>query len=106
MVALLALLFTTTAYAVQATLTWTDNSTDETGFKVERSNVSTGPWVLQTTTAANVTSFNQTGLVSGTQYCYRVIATNTFGDAAPSNVVCGTPSTPLPASGVIVIFAP
>ena len=105
-VVLFVLLLPTLAFAVQATVNWVDASADETGFKVERSTDGQVTWVIQSTTAANVTSFNQAGLTLGTQYCYRIIAFNGFGDAAASNVACGTPATPLPASGVVVIFAP
>jgi len=95
------------ARAVQATISWVDNSTDETGFRVDRRDgVDTNPWVVQATTAPNSTSLNQTGLAVGTRYCYRIVAINTFGPAAPSNEACGTPDVPLPASGVTVVFAP
>lgn len=104
---LLTLFAPLSAWAVQATVTWTDNSSDETGFRVERRDgVDANPFVAQTTTAANVTTFNQAGLTLGTRYCYRVLAVNAFGDSAPTAVVCGTPDTPLPASGISVIFAP
>ena len=95
------------AFALQATLTWTDNSSDETGFRIERG---TGPdpvtFASQGTVATNMTTFNQTGLTLGTRYCYRIVAFNTLGDAAPSAAACGTPDTPLPASGLSIIFAP
>lgn len=95
------------ALALQATVTWVDNSSNETGFTVERRDgVDANPWNAQTTTAANVTSFNQTGLVVGTRYCYRVIAVNSFGSSAASPEACGTPDVPLPASGVSIVFAP
>jgi len=103
----LSLCFVGSAFALQATVTWTDNSSDETGFRVERRDgVDANPFTVQTTTAANVTSFNQAGLVLATRYCYRVVAVNGFGSAAASAIVCGTPDAPLPASGVSVVFAP
>jgi hypothetical protein len=101
------------AWALQATVTWTDNSpgannpTPETGFRIERRDgPDTAPWTTQGTVAAGVTSFNQTGLATGTRYCYRVIALGATSNAPPSAVACSTPDAPLPASGLSVIFAP
>lgn len=74
----------------QITVSWTDNSSTETGFKVQRSaNGSTG-WSTITTTAANVTSYPDTGLSTNTTYYYRVISTNAGGDSAPSNTANAT----------------
>jgi len=65
-------------------LAWTDNSDDETGFKIERSlNGSTG-WTQIGTAAADATSYSDTGLSSGTAYYYRVRAYNTYGNSAYS----------------------
>ena len=106
------LAFAPPASALQVTLTWVDQTepdpaNEETGFLVERRDgVDANPWIAQTTTAANVTTFNQTGLTLGTRYCYRQIAINAFASAAPSTPMCGTPDLPLPASGGTMIFAP
>lgn len=100
------------AAAIQATLNWTDAAepdpaNEETGFRVERRDgVDANPFVSQGTVGANVTTFNQTGLTLATRYCYRVVSFNAFGDAAASNIACGTPDLPLPVSGLTVIFAP
>lgn len=65
---------------------WTDNSSDETGFKVERSaNGSTG-WTLVTTTAANVTSYDDIGLTGSTTYYYRISATRSGADSTVTSV--------------------
>jgi hypothetical protein len=110
---LLLILLATPAWALQATVTWTDNSpggsnpTPETGFRIERRDgPDTAQWVTQGTVAAGVTSFNQGGLATGTRYCYRVIALGATSNAPPSPIACSTPDAPLPASGVSVIFAP
>jgi hypothetical protein len=70
----------------RVTLTWLDNSTNETGFHVQRS---TSPNFTNTNTytmAANVTTFSQT--VSRTlNYYYRVRAFNVSGNSAWSNVI-------------------
>lgn len=57
----------------QALISWRDNSTNETGFVVERStNGST--WTVLTTTAPNATSHTATGLKQDTVYYFRVRA--------------------------------
>jgi hypothetical protein len=67
-------------------LSWTDGSTNETGFKVERKVSATAAWETITTTAANATSYTVSGLSAGT-YWFRVIATNNNGDAMSSSEV-------------------
>ncbi|HET7780141.1 MAG TPA: glycoside hydrolase family 44 protein, partial [Rudaea sp.] len=59
-----------------ATLRWTDNSTNEQGFYIERAPSSTGVFARIGTTAANATTFPQSGVASGT-YLFRVQAFNT-----------------------------
>src|SRR5206468_1888034 len=82
----------TAASASQINLAWSDNSANETQFKIERS--SDGVSFTQTTTvAANVTTYSNTGLAAGTQYYYRVRANNAAGDSAYSNVANATTST-------------
>ena len=71
-------------------LTWTDQSSDETGFKIQRRLMSSETFSTLTTTAANATSYSDTGLTSGT-YVYRVLATNTTnGDSISSSEVSVT----------------
>src|SRR5204863_4036667 len=77
------------ASSSQIKLTWTDNSTNETGFKVERSTDGT-TYAQVATVGANVTSYSDTGLAAGTKYSYRVRATNAAGDSAYSNVTNAT----------------
>jgi titin len=73
-------------------IAWTDNSNNETGFKVQRKGA-TGGYTDITTTGANATTYSNSGLTDGTLYYYRVCATNTAGDSAFSNEVSST--TPL-----------
>jgi hypothetical protein len=85
-------------------LSWTDNSTNEDGFKVYRcSNSSTcTPSTLVTTTAANVISFTDSGLVANTLYRYAVTSFNAAGgESAQSNVVT---ATTLPVDPMVSIF--
>jgi len=67
-------------------LAWTDQSIDETGFKVQYKTSVKGSWTTSATAAANATSFTISGLTAGT-YWVRVIATNTYGDAISSSEV-------------------
>ncbi len=77
----------------QINLTWQDNSSNETGFKVERSLDGSTGWTLITTTAANATSYSDTGLTAGTKYYYRVRATNSAGDSNNTLVANATTSS-------------
>ncbi len=66
-------------------LSWTDNSTNETGFKIYSSR-DNATWTLVGSIAANVTSVTNTGLRRNATFYYRVTAYNTAGESAPSNV--------------------
>jgi subtilisin family serine protease len=75
------------------TLNWTDGSSNETGFRIERSSSSTGPWSFVTNVGANVTTYQNTGLASSTTYWYRVFAFNANGNSLlSSNTESGTTS--------------
>ena len=103
--ALCALLFfvaASEAATINARLSWTDNSNNETGFRVERK-VGTGTYATLATVAQDVTSVDDPGLALGTLYCYRVFAFNALGDSAPSAEVCATsPDVPAPPSGLTI----
>lgn len=78
---------TTLAAASSVTIAWDDNATTESGFRVERSpNGSTG-WTEIGTTAANVTTYQNTGLAVGTTYYYRVRAYNATELSSYSNTL-------------------
>ncbi|MBP8128700.1 MAG: SBBP repeat-containing protein [Candidatus Hydrogenedentes bacterium] len=64
------------------TWTWTDNSGNETGFKVYDDPGSGPPVTLQTTTAADVQLWQHGGLNPNAQYAFQVAATNANGDSA------------------------
>jgi len=72
----------TAASTTQINLGWADNSSDETGFKVEQSAAATGPWTSVITTTAGATSYSHTGLTCNTTYYYQVRATNAGVDSA------------------------
>jgi hypothetical protein len=68
--------FLATASATTAILlTWTDNLKGETGFEVWRSTTgSSGSFSLLRSVPANITFANDSGLVGGTAYCYKLRA--------------------------------
>lgn len=70
----------------QNDLTWTDNSSNEDGFKVERSlNNQFGPFGEITSTTANVVSYSDAGLTADQTYYYRTRAFNSGGNSGYSN---------------------
>ncbi|HYO78260.1 MAG TPA: fibronectin type III domain-containing protein, partial [Thermoanaerobaculia bacterium] len=82
---------TATAFSSsQIRLNWNDVSSNEDGFRIERcSGASCTAFAVVGQTAANATTFSDTGLTGATLYRYRVIAFNSVG-GAPSNVAEAT----------------
>ena len=81
----------------QINLAWTDLSSNETGFRIERSTDNFNFAVIATV-GANVTAFADTGRNGGTTYYYRVQAYNSAGASAYSAVAFATtPVAPLAA---------
>jgi hypothetical protein len=74
----------------QVNLTWHDNSTNENGFQIERKIGAGGSYAQIASVGVNISSYLNTGLASGTTYCYRVRATNSYGVSAYSNETCVT----------------
>ncbi len=74
----------------QINLAWTDNSSNETGFKIERKLTSAVNFTQIDTVAAGVTSYASTGLATTTSYTYRVRAYNAGGNSAYSNQASAT----------------
>src|SRR5262249_30396695 len=85
-----ATLYHAEAIAAQLTLTWTDNSTNENGFTIERKTGTDGTYAQVATVEANVTSYTDASLADGTTYCYQVRAFNSAEISAPSNEACAT----------------
>ena len=56
------------------TLTWTDASDDETGFRIERSVEGSNVWELVGTVGPGVTTFEDTTVAENSNYLYRVRA--------------------------------
>jgi predicted phage tail protein len=69
-------------------LTWTDNSTNETGFTIQRATNAAFTTGLNTSTvAANATTVTQTGLSKATTYYFRIRANNSVGSSAWVNAI-------------------
>ena len=75
-------------------LSWTDNSIDETNFVVQRSTTSGSGFTTVATLNVNTTSYDDTtGLSASATYYYRVYATNATGDSGFSNEAFATTDT-------------
>lgn len=87
----------TAAGTSSVNLNWTDNSTNESGFRIERSSGG-GAFTQVGTVAAGVTSYSDTGLTAGTTYAYRVVAWNNVGTSAYSAPAYATTAAPAPVA--------
>jgi List-Bact-rpt repeat protein len=77
------------ASAAQLTLTWTDTSVGDASFKVQRKTGTTGTYAQIGATGVGTTTYLDSSVTVSTTYCYRVQATNAFGDSGFSNEACG-----------------
>jgi fibronectin-binding autotransporter adhesin len=82
--------------AFQINLSWTDNSSDENAFRIERS-LTPSNFTLLTINAANDINYSDTTVSPNTTYYYRVSGTNLAGVSAYSNTNSAT-TTPPPTS--------
>jgi hypothetical protein len=67
-------------------LTWTDGSSNEAGFRIQRA-VGSGPFTALADVGSNVTTYTDLGTVAGKRYHYRVQAFNSVGSSAWSNTI-------------------
>ena len=77
-------------------LSWSDNSDNESVFVIERDGQ-----VLSSNASANTTTFEDSGLAGATTYSYRVKARNSAGDSAWSNSAEATTDTPPPYQTIL-----
>jgi hypothetical protein len=76
-------------------LAWTDNSSAEVGFKIERGTAAAGPFTQIATNAASDRTYTDSGLAASTTYYYRVRSYNANGNSVYSAVVSrATPNAP------------
>jgi galactose oxidase len=72
-------------------LNWTDASSNESGFKIERRlNQSAKPWSRIATVGAGVTTYTDNGVVGATSYRYRIRSYNTPGHSPYTAEVTAT----------------
>jgi hypothetical protein len=86
----------------QINLTWSDNSPDETGFRIERGlNASSFSFIVDK--AAGTVTHSDTGLTPSTTYYYRVRADkgSLFSDWSNTANATTTTPTPTPTPGVL-----
>ncbi|MEO5928076.1 MAG: fibronectin type III domain-containing protein [Patescibacteria group bacterium] len=77
-------------------ISWTDTSSNESGFRIER-NDGSGTFTSLTSLPPNSTSFLDVSVQPKTGYAYRVRALNAAGESDPSNeAVATTPDVPPP----------
>jgi Fibronectin type III domain len=69
----------------RVSLSWNDNSSNETGFRVDRKRTASGSWGPIASVGSGVRTYSDSGLSSNTTYVYRVVATNQAGPSAYSN---------------------
>src|SRR4029453_18318060 len=87
--------------AAQLILSWSDNSTNEVGFRIERRTGATGTYAEIATVGVNTASYTDVNLPNGTNYCYRVRAYNAGGTSGYSNEQCAT--TPVATSYTLTV---
>ncbi len=76
--------------STQITISWTDNSDNEEGFKIERSPDGTTGWTEIATVGPGITNFQNINLTPSTIYYYRVRAFNPGGNSGYSNTANAT----------------
>ena len=97
----LLLLSAVPAWAASNVLTWTDNSTNEAAFNIERkAEACTGtlPFAALATVGTNVTTYTDSAVTEGATYCYRLNASNSAGVSAYSNTASRTVPFSIPAA--------
>lgn len=87
-------------------LTWTDNSTNELGFRILRSAASGGPFLQIAEVGTNTATYTDTNLANSTTYYYQVYAYNELGSSAvaSANATTSAPrATPGAPSGLLAV---
>lgn len=83
-------------------LSWTDNSSSETGFEIQRRNVTaSGSYATVFTTATNATNWTDTGISEGNIYNYRI---RSVSSTDASDWIAGNDIRSIPLKKVYVNF--
>ncbi|MEI6914243.1 MAG: fibronectin type III domain-containing protein, partial [Armatimonadota bacterium] len=91
------------------TLRWTDASSNETSFKVERSTSASGPFsVITSTVGVNAITYSDSGLTASTAYYYKVSSVNSAGSAASNlaNTTTLAATGPAPTAPTALVVTP
>jgi fibronectin type 3 domain-containing protein len=84
--------------ATSVRLNWTDNSSNETGFRVMRWDSASDAYSVAASPAADSITYTDTGLQPGLRYIYQIRAYNTDGNSFGSNKVQTTRPPVAPSS--------
>ncbi|HET9532559.1 MAG TPA: choice-of-anchor D domain-containing protein, partial [Blastocatellia bacterium] len=89
----------------QIDLSWQDNSDNELGFRIERSQDGFN-FTEVGAVGSNVTEFSDTTAFANTTFFYRVLAFNSFGNSNPSNIADATTQPPPPPPVPVIMVSP
>ena len=95
----------TAASQTEIDLTWNDNSSDETGFDIERSTDGLN-FSPVSTVGADAVNFSDTNLSAASLYYYRIRAFNSGGYSAPSPVTSATTLDYIPVAPSTMVASP
>ena len=84
----------------QIDLSWTDNSTDESGFSIERKIGASGTYAVIGSVGSNVSTYSSKNLIQTTEYYYRVRAKSGSTYSSYTDEVSGTALPMNPPSGL------
>src|SRR5262245_41442564 len=86
-------------FGADVNITWTDNSTAETGQEIERcTGASCTNFAKLATVGPNVTAATDTTAAEATTYCYRLRAVNLTAQSDYSNTSCPTTKLNAPSN--------
>jgi hypothetical protein len=81
-------------------LAWIDNSSDESGFVLERK-MDTSSFTVIANLSSNITNYDDVNLASGTNYTYRVSSWSSSGTSYSSSITVTTPGDAVAGSGAV-----
>jgi thermitase len=84
----------------QIDLSWTDNSSDESGFRIQRS-LDGQNWTTLAVVGSNRTAYSDKGLTRGTTYQYSITAYNSAGESSAFTASAQTDNTPPPPAPTV-----
>ncbi|MGH7452950.1 MAG: fibronectin type III domain-containing protein, partial [bacterium] len=87
----------------QIDLSWTDDASDEDGFKIERKQGAAGTYTKIRTTSADASRYADTGLAEGTQYFHRVSVYNASGNSGYSHDASVTALPDSPSAPIALV---